>query len=457
MRRRTPEVQGWSRPPGRADRGGRGILFILILTSVIGGLFVAAPPSPASADDLANARAKQKALETQIAKQKAQVAALATRQAALSVELAGTKASLDEINTDLTAVRSQVVQMTVDVAIAEGQVDELDALVAKLDLQLSDVEGREATKLAELQARKEILAERIRLAYDTDRTTLLETVLSSDTFTDVLAEVSYHLDLAEQDRVLVEQIVADQQVLTVLHATVVSTREQAASMRADADTRRAELDTQLAALAAARDRLARLEAETERLLAEQQTTYEQMAKDKAALAKQIAASEKAEEALRKEIDRLVKERARRGSIPSKYNGTLKWPMAGTITQEYGCTGFGWEPPRGRCRHFHKGIDIAAPLYTPVRAAGPGIVVFAGANPYDRSPRAWIVIIAHAENLVTWYAHLDNRRYPIAVRTGEAVVTGEVIAYEGLTGRTTGPHLHWGVQFNGDFLNPRLFL
>jgi murein DD-endopeptidase MepM/ murein hydrolase activator NlpD len=435
----------------------RGLLLFLLLASSLGGLFVGTPPSPARADDLAQAVAKHKALEAQIAKQKAKVAALAASQKTLSGELATTKGSLAEINTDLVSVSSQVVRMTVDVALAQGQVDELDAIVARLDLELTDVEAREAVKLAELRQRKGVLAERIRLAYETDRTTLLETMLSSDTFTDVLSEVSYHLDLAEQDRVLAEQIVADQQVLTVLHDTVESTRLQTETMRAAADSRRAELDTQLLSLAEARDRLAALEAETKRLLAKQQATYERMAKDSAELAQQIAASEKAEAALQKEIDRLVKERARRGSIPSRYNGTLKWPMSGTITQEYGCTGFRWEPRRGNCRHFHSGIDIAAPLYTAVRAAGSGVVVFAGPNPYDRSPRAWIVIIAHAENLVTWYGHLDNKRHPIAVRPGDKVVTGEIIAYEGLTGRTTGPHLHWLVEFNDSFMNPRLFL
>ncbi len=454
MRRTTPDDRGWSRPRPRA---GRGFLLLLLLTSALGGLFVGTPPPTARADNLADAVARHKALEAQIAKQKAKVAALAKRQAALSGELVETKASLSEINTDLAAVRAQVVQMTVDVALAQADVDELDALVARLDLQLEDVEAQEAVKLTELRQRKAVLAERIRLAYDTDRTTLLETMLSSDTFTDVLAEVSYHLDLAEQDRVLAEQIVADQQVLAVLHDTVESTRLQTEAMRVAADARRVQLDAQLGSLAEARDRLAALEAETERLLAEQEATYARMAKDSAALESQIAASEKAEAALQKEIDRLVKERARRGSIPSKYNGTLKWPMAGTITQEYGCTGFRWEPRRGNCRHFHSGIDVAAPLYTPVRAAGAGVVVFAGPNPYDRSPRAWIVIIAHAENLVTWYAHLDNRRHPIAVRSGDKVVSGEIIAYEGLTGRTTGPHLHWMVESNDNFMNPRLFL
>jgi len=454
MRRPPADSRGWTRPPRSA---GRGVVLAILLTSVLGGLFVGTPPPATRADDLADAIARQKAIAAQLTKQKAQVAALARRQAALSSELARTKSSLAQINADLVAVRTQVVRMTVDVAIAQGQVDELDAQVVKLDQQLVEIEAREAAKLVELNERKAILAERIRLAYDTDRTTLLETMLSSETFTDVLAEVSYHLDLAEQDKALADQIVNDQKVLAVIHATVVATREQTETMRSAADAQRAVLDTQLADLAAARDRLAALEKETESLLKAQQAAYAQMSRDKAAMAKAIAASERAEKALQKEIARLVAEQSRRGNIPSKYNGTLAWPMGGTITQEYGCTGFAWEPRKGSCAHFHSGIDIAAPMYTPIRAAGPGVVLFAGANPYDPRPKAWIVIVAHSENLVTWYAHVDNSAHPIRVRAGDHVVTGEVIAYEGMTGRTTGPHLHWMVELNGSFANPRLFL
>ncbi|HSG84996.1 MAG TPA: M23 family metallopeptidase, partial [Candidatus Limnocylindrales bacterium] len=132
-------------------------------------------------------------------------------------------------------------------------------------------------------------------------------------------------------------------------------------------------------------------------------------------------------------------------------------MAGRVTQEFGCTGFSWEPPLGSCAHFHKGIDIAAPMYTPVKAAGDGVVVFAGANPYDPVPKAWIVIIAHSETLISWYAHLDNAAKPPTVRAGESVKQGEVIGYNGMTGRTTGPHLHWMIERNGNWVNPRLFV
>ncbi len=424
---------------------------------MLGGAFVATPVRPAAADSLSDAIAKQKALAAQIVRQKAQVAAIAMSQQKLAATLAATKKSLDQVNTDLAQVRGEVVASTVDVANAQAAVQVFDTQVAKLDLQLSDVEATAAEKASQLEARQAILADRIRQAYDTDRTSLLETFLSGQTFTDVLAEVSYHLDFAEQDRQLAEQIVADQKVLTVMHQTVATLRAQTASLRGTADAQRVKLQADLKALAAAQARLAKLDAETKRLLARQQTAFAAMSKDKKKLAAAILASQKAEAALQKQIDALVAEQARGGRIPSVYNGTLSWPMGGTVTQGYGCTGFSWEPGLGSCAHWHNGIDIAAPIYTPIRAAGPGTVIFAGPNPYDAYPKAWIVIIAHSSHLLTWYAHIDNGAHLPAVRAGDHVVTGEIIAYEGMTGHTTGPHLHWMVELDSVFVNPRLFL
>lgn len=455
MRRRTPDARGWSRPARRLP--GRGLVFFFVLTTLLGGAFVTTPPHPVAADDLSDAIAKQKAIEAQIARQKAQVAAISRNQVKLAATLASTKTSLGAINADLTRVRSDVVAATVDVATAQAAVQVLDTQVMKLDLQLADLEATEAEKQAQLDARKAILADRIRQAYDTDRTSLLETFLSGQTFTDVLADVSYRLDFAEQDRQLAEQIVADQKVLAVLHQNVETTRGETADLRSAADAQRVKLQGDLAALADAQKRLAKLEADTKRLLAAQQAAYAQLAKDKKRLAATIEASQKAEAALQKQIDALVAQQYRGGRIPSVYNGTLAWPMGGTVTQEFGCTGFPWEPRYGSCAHYHNGIDIAAPMYTAIRAAGPGVVLFAGPNPYDSAPKAWIVIIAHSSHLLTWYAHIDNKAHPPRVHAGDHVAKGEVIAYEGMTGHTTGPHLHWMVELNNVFVNPRLFL
>lgn len=455
MRRQTPDQRGWSRPVHRGP--GRGVLLFLVMTTLLGGAFVATPVRLVSADALSDAIAKQKALDAQIAKQKAQVTNLTRQQTALATALASTKTSLGKINADLATVRGEVVQATVSVASAQADVQALDAQAAKLDLELTDLESREARKLDQLAARKALLADRIRQAYDTDRTSMLETFLSGETFTDILAEVSYQLDFAQQDRDLAEQIVADQKVLAVLHQTVEATRAQTDTLRAAATAQHEQLRTQLASLADSQGRLAALVKETKRLLTLQHAAYAQLARDKTKLAAAIIASQKAEAALQQQIDKIVAERARGGSIPSIYNGTLDWPMTGTVTQEFGCTGFAWEPRVGNCAHFHKGIDVAAPLYTPIRAAGPGVVVFAGPNPYDPVPKAWIVVIAHSSELVTWYAHVDNKAHPPQVKAGDSVVAGQIIAYEGMTGRTTGPHLHWMVEFRDSFVNPRLFL
>ena len=100
------------------------------------------------------------------------------------------------------------------------------------------------------------------------------------------------------------------------------------------------------------------------------------------------------------------------------------------------------------------VDIVAPEGTKVRASGDGVVAYIGWNYADGADPAWIVIIAHADNLQTWYAHL-KAKYP--VHKGQHVKAGQVIGYEGNTGHSTGAHLHWAVMFNGDFVNPRLFL
>jgi murein DD-endopeptidase MepM/ murein hydrolase activator NlpD len=213
----------------------------------------------------------------------------------------------------------------------------------------------------------------------------------------------------------------------------------------------------LADLKVAQQQLRELEEQTAQTLAKQKAAFAKMAKSKEAAEKAAAASAAAQRQLQQRIEQIIRERKEFGNIPSEYNGTLIWPLKGTVSQEFGCTGFSWEPPLGSCAHFHKGIDIAASIYTPIKAAGDGVVVFAGPNPYDPYPKAWIVIIAHSETMLTWYAHVDNASKPIRVSAGDDVKQGDVIAYVGMTGRTTGPHLHWMVEVGSDFKNPRRFV
>jgi Peptidase family M23/Transglycosylase SLT domain len=127
-----------------------------------------------------------------------------------------------------------------------------------------------------------------------------------------------------------------------------------------------------------------------------------------------------------------------------------WPLDGPITQRFGPTDSALQPPlwyRGRWYpHFHAGLDVAAPVGTPVNAIAAGVVTFAG----EIADGAVVVEVEHAPGVTSAYAHLEPDP-PVA--EGDFVVGGEVIGTVGLTGITTGPHLHFAVWSAGEPLDP----
>jgi murein DD-endopeptidase MepM/ murein hydrolase activator NlpD len=440
-------------PSRTPRRGRRRFLFLLLLVPLLSGAVVA-PGTRVAGDDLSDAIAKQKAIEKQVARQKSQIAELNALQHEVAGEIARTSKALNGINADLGAVRKQVAAMVKRVDTVRSKYEALVGQLKILDLQLAKVVADEAAKRVELGERKEMLADRLRNAYDTDRTSLLETFLSGASFTDVLTQVSYYLDVSEQDKALAEQIMRDQETLASLHQTVAETRANTDDLRLQTAAQKRALDAQLKSLKQAQAALKQLEARTAKILADQKAAYAKAARNKDALKKSIARAAAAQRALAQKIDAIVRAQASNGRIPSSYNGTLNWPMGGIVSQNFGCTGMSWEPPFGDCAHFHQGIDIVAPYGTPVHASGAGRVAYIGWNWADGADPAWIVIIAHSGDLETWYAHMQPR-YPVS--QGEWVYAGQVIGYEGNTGHSTGAHLHWAVRQNGSFRNPRLFL
>jgi len=442
-------------PARSPKRPPRRLAFLLLLVPLLVGS-LAAPAAPiAGADELADAKAQQRALEQRIASQKRLIAAVNAAQQELRGRIRATTTQLEGIAADLAVTRDRIAALVAEIDVVRASYERLVTELAALDGELARIEAEETAKKAELGERERLLAERIRAAYDEERTSLIEVVLSGESFADVLTEMSYQLDVAAQDRALAERIRSDRETLAALRQTIGITRDQTNLLRQETAAQKRELDARLVELEEAQEQLRKLEAQTKKVLSEQKATYERLARDKANLKQALANAAAARRRLQQRIDALIAEQLRRGNIPSEYNGTLRWPTGGAISQDFGCTGFGWEPTIGNCRGFHQGIDIVAGYGTPVRAAGPGRVVYCGWNYADGPDPAWIVIVAHSERLQSWYAHMQGGRCPAPA--GSAVSTGEVIGYEGNTGRSTGAHTHWAVMLDGGFVNPRLFL
>lgn len=122
-------------------------------------------------------------------------------------------------------------------------------------------------------------------------------------------------------------------------------------------------------------------------------------------------------------------------------GSLLWPVKGQISSP-----FGWRiHPIYHHRQFHGGIDIVVPTGTPVRAAASGVVV----ESQWEGGFGKTVVLDHGDGIKTSYAH--NSRLVASV--GDKVFKGEVIAYSGNTGMSTGPHLDFRVYVNGDVEDP----
>ncbi|MFW6323962.1 MAG: M23 family metallopeptidase [Desulfovibrionales bacterium] len=122
-----------------------------------------------------------------------------------------------------------------------------------------------------------------------------------------------------------------------------------------------------------------------------------------------------------------------------------WPTKGWVSSDFG---YRTSPFTGK-REFHKGFDISGPTGTPIYAPANGQVSFAGKDGgYGLS-----ILINHGNGITTRYGHLDRT----AVKRGQQVSRGELIAFMGNSGRSTGPHLHYEVLLNGVFVNPERFI
>ncbi|HEV2249251.1 MAG TPA: M23 family metallopeptidase [Candidatus Limnocylindria bacterium] len=161
-------------------------------------------------------------------------------------------------------------------------------------------------------------------------------------------------------------------------------------------------------------------------------------------------------ALRAEIASTEARQARlvaSGAIAIPPAATWQRPLVGGISQPFGPTSLWLEPARlyqGTFYwHFHDGVDITDPAGTPIVAPARGRVVFVG----RMMDGAEVVVLAHDDGLVSLFAHLQDGPLAPTIKAGDIVQAGDRIGAVGLTGLTTGYHLHWAVYRNGVPIDP----
>ena len=140
----------------------------------------------------------------------------------------------------------------------------------------------------------------------------------------------------------------------------------------------------------------------------------------------------------------IQEVRRLDTAATDFVGGFKWPVTGRLSGAFGAQRI----LNGKPRQHHNGVDVAAPIGTPIAAAAPGRVVLVHQDMFFAGKT---VILDHGHGLTSIYIHMSE----ITVKEGQRVKTGDTIGRVGMTGRATGPHLHWGVTLFGTHVDPHL--
>jgi murein DD-endopeptidase MepM/ murein hydrolase activator NlpD len=403
---------------------------------------------PAAADDVSDALRRKQELERAVALSRANTERYKLAADQFQAAVNDSNAVIGGLQAKADAARSQAEQLGFEIQIAEEQLqlvsfqlDETKALVSSLKSQV-DAENKQ------LSQREDLYAKHLRTTYRQAQISPLEMLLSSSSLSEFASRIQAMVIINRQDVQLANEIRAMRDETTTnisltegKAAEIVGLQDQITQQRAALASQKARYDqlikdaqTAIATTADARDQAA--SARNSQLGAATKQTQET-----ANLNKLLQDAEA-------QYEQLAALAAARSGLGVYTGGKLPiWPLRGVITSPFGA----------RWGGFHNGLDIAAPMYSPIVAAAPGRVTTVG-KPYLASgDTATVVIIAHGNNFSTLYGHLDDRVHPPVVQVGQYVNAGQVIAYEGMTGWTTGPHLHFMTILNGRAVDPRPYL
>lgn len=357
----------------------------------------------------------------------------------LQDQIGARKSQIDQINSRIDEYRqkinqyaSQAASLETDIAMIENQVamTQLDIEATEVEIEAQELEVQlleEQIKQqeAEILVQKEILKEMIFELNKNDDIGFIEVLFGSNDFNELFneiesletmnAELQDALSQTKETKAHLEQNKADQE-----------------DRLADLVDLQQELEAQMATLEQQMSAKDVLLAYTESSEAQYRVLLSEMRQEQQAISNQISA-------LQIQMDEIL-------TSSDEYGGEtiFTWPMQGVITATF-------HDPTYPFRHLweHTGLDIAAPAGTPIVAAAPGYVAW---SRYGSSYGNYVMII-HANGYATLYAHMQSS----AVAADQYVSRGQVIGYEGSTGFSTGPHLHFEIRENGIPVDPQLFL
>jgi len=345
-------------------------------------------------------------------------------------KIADTQARINAIYALIASLNAQISAQQKLIAQTQAAIDDLNRQIRFTDASLTRLH-------AVMSVRGELLNQRLRYVDDHGSVNYVELVLTANTFNDLMNRMVGAQQVAASDRKLLDELGVERAQFDETNANLTNERNQVNALLQQQVAAEADLEknkeTQKAALAYA--------AQLENQLVVQ---WRQVEAQRAAIDAQVAQLQLKYEAAA---------RAAGGGT-----GAFEWPEPACgfscISQPYGCVTFYLEMYDPSCPYPHRkhtGLDIAAPYRSPIVAADTGVIyLYPGSIGYGN-----MIMMIHGNGYSTVYGHLAG--YAGGISSGQIVARGDLIGYEGSTGWSTGPHLHFEIRVANYPRNPCIWL
>ncbi len=337
------------------------------------------------------------------------------------------KQQIDEKQSNLDQVNAEIKQLDAELEQSVNELNTINAQLAEVTNQLNEANDALVEAKLEKEAQQDTLEKRVRYMYEYGQVSYLSTLLGSDSFTDFLNRIEYLNRISEYDKNLYAELEANEAEINELVTTIDSSKTEIEVLQKSAQQKQNEL-----------------QANVDQKQALNQKLNSDIDTLNAQLAAQEQASKDVENMIQAEIKRQQELAAQNGGGSNTVytGGTLMWPSDTTyISDPYG---YRIHPITGENK-LHAGLDIGAPMGSPVYAAESGTVLSSGwISGYGNA-----VVIMHDNGLQTLTGHMSS----LNVSAGQRVERGDVIGYCGSTGNSTGPHVHFEVRVNGETVDP----
>lgn len=353
------------------------------------------------------------------------------------------ESQIQGLNLQLDQVHQEIRDLDFKIMTSQDELDKINQQLLDLEESIAKNEENLAKAKEKLSSKEEDLNTRLREEYKNGSYVFLEILMDSSSISDMLKRLDVVTNILNQDRELLK---FTNKQIAYIRDTENKLKEQKAEYKeklAAEERKKAELEEnnkkKLEFMAILQEDKVQAEAEYNEFVKLTQSLDAEIVK----LEKELEEKRKAEEARRKAEE----ERRKAAGEVVRGNGQLSWPVPGysSISSYYGYR----VHPIFNTKKFHSGIDIPAPMGTPVKAAMSGIVIFSGwQGGYGN-----VVMISHGGDLVTVYAHNSSNK----VSVGDYVDRGQTISLMGSTGFSTGSHSHFEVRINGSTVNPLAYL